>query len=73
LFQEVLPPMENTFALICSSYFFLQKYSAVLSSTICTSPYAYKNTELHFIKGEAHFPHEGTPDEMSNIINNWLK
>jgi haloalkane dehalogenase len=30
------------------------------------------NSELHWIKGEAHFPHEGTPDEMSAIITNWL-
>lgn len=30
------------------------------------------NSELHWIKGEAHFPHEGTPDNMSFIIRNWL-
>jgi pimeloyl-ACP methyl ester carboxylesterase len=30
------------------------------------------NSELHWIKGEAHFPHEGAPQEMSSIITNWL-
>ena len=28
---------------------------------------------LHWIEGEAHFPHEGAPDEMSAIIMNWLE
>jgi pimeloyl-ACP methyl ester carboxylesterase len=31
------------------------------------------NSELHWIKGEAHFPHEGAPEEMNSIITNWLK
>lgn len=26
------------------------------------------NSELHWIKGEAHFPHEGAPDEMTGLI-----
>ncbi len=30
------------------------------------------NSQLHWIKGEAHFPHEGAPDEMSVVIANWL-
>jgi haloalkane dehalogenase len=28
--------------------------------------------ELHIIKGVEHFPHEGTPDEISSIIGNWV-
>jgi len=31
------------------------------------------NSELHWIKGEAHFPHEGAPGEMSSMIIDWLK
>lgn len=31
-----------------------------------------KNTELHLINDEAHFPHEGAPDEMIAIIREWL-
>jgi haloalkane dehalogenase len=30
------------------------------------------NSELHFIKGEGHFPHEGAPDEMAKIIRTWI-
>jgi haloalkane dehalogenase len=30
------------------------------------------NSELHWIKGEAHFPHEGAPQEISSLISNWL-
>jgi pimeloyl-ACP methyl ester carboxylesterase len=30
-------------------------------------------SELHLIPGEGHFPHEGAPDEMNEIITNWLK
>lgn len=29
-------------------------------------------SELHIIKGEAHFPHEGAPDEMAEIIHQWI-
>jgi pimeloyl-ACP methyl ester carboxylesterase len=32
-----------------------------------------KNSELHIIKGVEHFPHEGTPEEISSIIKNWVK
>lgn len=32
-----------------------------------------KNAELHFVKGEAHFPHEGQPEYMSSIIDQWMK
>jgi haloalkane dehalogenase len=31
------------------------------------------NAELHWIHGEAHFPHEGAPQEMSDLITTWLK
>jgi len=31
------------------------------------------NSELHFISGEEHFPHEGAPDEMSKIISGWIE
>jgi len=27
---------------------------------------------LFYIQGEAHFPHEGAPNEMSDIIGRWL-
>lgn len=30
------------------------------------------NSELYFVRGEGHFPHEGAPDEMNVIIRNWL-
>jgi haloalkane dehalogenase len=30
------------------------------------------NSELHWIKGEGHFPHEGAPGEMSEIMKRWL-
>lgn len=30
------------------------------------------NSELHFINGEGHFPHEGAPDEMAKIITTWI-
>lgn len=30
------------------------------------------NSELHFIKGEGHFPHEGEPEKMSGLIQEWL-
>lgn len=30
------------------------------------------NAELHWINGEAHFPHEGAPEDMSLVISNWL-
>lgn len=29
-------------------------------------------SELHLINNEAHFPHEGAPDEMNLIITNWI-
>jgi len=29
-------------------------------------------SELHLIEGEAHFPHEGAPDEMARLISNWI-
>jgi len=32
-----------------------------------------KNAELHFVKGEGHFPHEGQPECMSAIIEQWMK
>jgi len=32
-----------------------------------------EDSELHFIEGEGHFPHEGAPDEMNKIISAWLK
>jgi pimeloyl-ACP methyl ester carboxylesterase len=32
-----------------------------------------RSSELHLIPGEEHFPHEGAPDEMNEIITNWLK
>jgi haloalkane dehalogenase len=31
-----------------------------------------KNAELHIIKGVEHFPHEGTPEEISGLIQNWI-
>ena len=31
-----------------------------------------KNAELHIIKGVEHFPHEGKPEDISTIINNWI-
>ena len=31
------------------------------------------NSSLHLIKDEGHFPHEGQPKEMSEIISHWLK
>lgn len=31
------------------------------------------NSELHWIKGEAHFPHEGAPEEMNLIVADWLR
>lgn len=30
------------------------------------------NSELHWIKGEGHFPHEGAPVEVSTLITKWL-
>jgi haloalkane dehalogenase len=30
------------------------------------------NSELHFIKGEGHFPHEGEPEKMCELIRSWL-
>jgi haloalkane dehalogenase len=32
-----------------------------------------QQSELHLIRGEAHFPHEGAPDEMSSIIAEWMQ
>jgi len=32
-----------------------------------------EHSELHFIQGEEHFPHEGAPDEMIKIISAWVK
>jgi haloalkane dehalogenase len=31
-----------------------------------------KNSELYLIKGEVHFPHEGAPEEMSILIEDWI-
>jgi haloalkane dehalogenase len=31
-----------------------------------------KNAELHIIKGVEHFPHEGTPEDLCNLIKNWV-
>lgn len=31
------------------------------------------DSELHWIHGEKHFPHEGAPEEMSGIISSWIK
>jgi haloalkane dehalogenase len=31
-----------------------------------------RNAELHLIKGEKHFPHEGAPEIISEIISEWL-
>ncbi len=30
------------------------------------------NSQLYFIDGEAHFPHEGAPEEMNAIIRMWF-
>lgn len=30
------------------------------------------NSELHIIKGEGHFPHEGEPEKMSELIRSWI-
>ncbi|HLG41667.1 MAG TPA: alpha/beta fold hydrolase [Chitinophagaceae bacterium] len=30
------------------------------------------NSELHFIIGEGHFPHEGEPEKMTVIIKDWM-
>jgi haloalkane dehalogenase len=30
------------------------------------------NSELHLIKGEGHFPHEGEPEKMSELIKTWI-
>ena len=29
--------------------------------------------ELFLIKGEAHFPHEGKPEEMADLVHRWMK
>ena len=29
-------------------------------------------SELHWIEGEGHFPHEGCPEKMSLIISTWM-
>ncbi len=31
------------------------------------------NAELFLIKGEGHFPHEGQPEEMCELVSNWLE
>lgn len=31
------------------------------------------NSQIHFIKGEGHFPHEGDPEKMSKLISQWIK
>ena len=31
-----------------------------------------QHTELYLIKGEGHFPHEGQPEEMSQLMSQWL-
>ena len=31
------------------------------------------NSELHWIEGEGHFPHEGQPERMSEIIHHWIE
>jgi haloalkane dehalogenase len=31
------------------------------------------NSELHIIKGEGHFPHEGEPEKMSGLIKSWIR
>ena len=31
------------------------------------------DSELHWIHGEKHFPHEGAPEEMAEIISSWIK
>jgi haloalkane dehalogenase len=30
------------------------------------------NSELHLLKGEGHFPHEGEPEKMSALIKSWI-
>lgn len=30
------------------------------------------NSKLHFIKNEGHFPHEGEPEKMNELIVNWI-
>jgi haloalkane dehalogenase len=30
------------------------------------------NSEMHFIKNEGHFPHEGDPEKMSVLITGWI-
>ncbi|MGQ0603947.1 MAG: alpha/beta fold hydrolase [Anaerolineales bacterium] len=32
-----------------------------------------ENAELHFVKGEGHFPHEAQPEFMSAIIDRWMQ
>ena len=31
-----------------------------------------ENSQSHLIKGEGHFPHEGAPEEMSDLITGWI-
>jgi haloalkane dehalogenase len=31
------------------------------------------NSELHYIKNEGHFPHEGDPEKMSELITGWIQ
>ena len=30
------------------------------------------NSELRLLKGEGHFPHEGEPEKMSELIKSWF-
>jgi pimeloyl-ACP methyl ester carboxylesterase len=72
LLQKIQHAFETTFNNIPALLVYGEKDSLAKLGVPQRIKKMMKNAELHIIKGVEHFPHEGTPDEISNIISNWI-
>lgn len=72
LLQKIQHAFETTFNKIPTLLVYGEKDSLTKLGVPQRIKEMMLDAELHIIPGVEHFPHEGTPDEISNIISNWL-
>ncbi len=72
LIQQIQKAFETTFRQIPALIIFGEKDPLTEMKVPQKIHAMLTNSQLHFIKGEAHFPHEGAPEEMNQLIINWM-
>lgn len=75
--EDLLKKIQTAFETTFNTTPTLLIYGEKDSLTKLKVPQRIKNllhdAELHFIEGVEHFPHEGTPEAISLIIQNWIR